>query len=44
VPVQINKKHVLKANASTFKMYPGKHAVTLQINGQKFETINFTLL
>lgn len=42
--VQITKIHKLKTEATTFKMYPGKHAVTLQINGQKFETIHFNLI
>lgn len=29
----ITKKHVLRANATTFTLYPGTHSVSVQING-----------
>lgn len=32
-PVTFSKRHVLKANASTFKLHPGLHGLTLQVNG-----------
>ena len=41
--VAIKKRHVLRANATTFTLYPGKHNVTLQINGKSFGTQSFQL-
>ena len=40
----INKRHVLRANATTYKLYPGIHHLTLQINGQAFGQLTFELL
>ena len=40
----LNKRHRLHANATTYKLYPGRHAVTLQINGKPFGTLPFQLL
>jgi hypothetical protein len=40
----LKKRHRLHANATTYKLYPGQHAVTLQINGQPFGTLPFELL
>ncbi|WP_182867336.1 hypothetical protein [Stieleria mannarensis] len=40
----IRKRHVLRANATTYTLYPGTHHVTLQINGQAFGTLPFELL
>lgn len=40
----LNKRHRLHANATTYKLYPGRHAVTLQINGKPFGTLPFELL
>ena len=37
----IKKRHRLLANASTYKVYPGTHRVTLQINGKAFGTQEF---
>lgn len=32
--VVVSKRHVLKADATTYTLYPGTHRVTLQINGK----------
>lgn len=40
----IKKKHVLRANATTYTLYPGTHQLTLQINGKSFSTGTFELL
>ena len=39
----IRKRHVLRANATTYTLYPGTHRVTLQINGKPFGTESFLL-
>lgn len=39
----IKKRHVLRANATTYTLYPGTHRVTLQINGKPFGTESFLL-
>jgi 3-methyladenine DNA glycosylase AlkC len=39
-----SKSHHFKANATTVKLYPGVHKLTLQINGQSFDTCNFELV
>ncbi|MCA9008521.1 MAG: DNA alkylation repair protein [Planctomycetaceae bacterium] len=39
--VVLRKRHLLKANATTYKLYPGTHQLTLQINGQPFGTLAF---
>ncbi|MEW4486509.1 hypothetical protein AB1L42_00425 [Thalassoglobus sp. JC818] len=41
--VPIQKKHVLKANATTYKLYPGTHGLTLQVNGQSMGQLSFEL-
>lgn len=33
VPTTINKRHKLKAEASTFKLFPGAHRLIIQVNG-----------
>jgi len=40
----ITKKHTLKADATTFTLYNGEHALTLQINGQNFGSIPFKVM
>lgn len=40
----ISKRHVLRANATTYTLYPGTHFLTLQINGQPFGRLSFELL
>ena len=42
--ISIRKRHVLRANATTYTLYPGTHHVTLQINGKPFGTQSFELL
>ena len=37
------KKHVLKANATTFKLYPGAHRMSLQVNGKSLGDAAFDL-
>ena len=39
----VGKRHMLKANATTFTLYPGTHHLTLQINGKSFGTATFEL-
>jgi hypothetical protein len=40
----INHRHTLRADATTYTLYPGTHHVTLQINGQPFGKQSFELL
>ena len=40
----IRKKHMLRAGATTYTLYPGTHTVTIQINGQPFGQQSFELL
>jgi 3-methyladenine DNA glycosylase AlkC len=40
----VSKRHVLRANATTYTLYPGTHYVTLQINGRSFGRLSFELL
>lgn len=42
--VKIKKRHPLRANATTYTLYPGTHHVTLQINGKPFGKKSFQLL
>lgn len=42
--ISIQKTHHLKADATTFKLYPGTHTLTIQINGQKLSTAQFELI
>ena len=41
---KIHKKHLFKRNMSTFKIYPGKHHFTLQINGQNYVQVPFEIV
>lgn len=41
--IRLEKRHTLKADATTFTLYPGEHIVDVQINGQICATGNFTL-
>lgn len=41
--LSLSKRHPLRANATTFKLYPGTHHITLQINGAAFGTQSFEL-
>ena len=42
--VVVSKRHVLKADATTYTLYPGTHRVTLQINGKPFGTQSFEVV
>jgi len=39
--VTLTKKHPLRANMSTIKLYPGVHKITLQINGVPSASLEF---
>ncbi len=41
--LKLTKKHRLKADATTFTLYPGEHKVEVQINGQSAGKQKFTL-
>jgi 3-methyladenine DNA glycosylase AlkC len=41
--VRLEKRHTLKADATTFTLYPGEHIVDVQINGQICTTSSFVL-
>ncbi len=41
--ITLKKRHPLRANATTYTLYPGTHRVTLQINGKAFGTKIFEL-
>lgn len=40
----VSKKHPLRKNATTFRLYPGRHTLSIQINGQILAESDFTLL
>ncbi|MCC6509424.1 MAG: hypothetical protein IT423_09970 [Pirellulaceae bacterium] len=40
----IRKRHRLHAAATTYRLYPGTHSVTVQINGQPYGSQSFELL
>lgn len=42
--LSFNKRHVLRANATTYTLYPGWHGVTVQINGKASVRGSFELL
>ncbi len=42
--VTMRKRHVLRAGATTYTLYPGTYHVTLQINGKSFGTQSFELV
>ena len=39
----LHKKHVLKADATTFTLYPGQHRVEVQVNGKVLGSASFDL-
>lgn len=41
--IRLHKRHKLRADATTYKLYPGKHSVTLQINGKAYGKQAFDL-
>jgi len=44
VPMVVSKTHKLKWDATTFRLYPGRHHVQLQVNGRRFEACAFDLV
>lgn len=40
---QVSKKHRLRANATTFTLYPGTHKLSVQINGKILQSSTFEL-
>lgn len=38
------KKHLFKGDATTFKLYPGRHRLSIQVNGKILRSVEFTLL
>ncbi len=42
-PLTLSKKHVLKANATTFTLYPGAHRIAIQVNGKVLGEASFQL-
>lgn len=42
--MRLEKGHRLKGDATTFRLHPGPHAVTIQVNGQDVAEGAFTLL
>jgi 3-methyladenine DNA glycosylase AlkC len=41
--VILRKTHRFLQNATTFRLYPGRHHLSLQINGMRQNTVDFTL-
>lgn len=41
--VLLQKRHILRANATTYTLYPGRHFIALQINGRAFGKCEFQL-
>jgi 3-methyladenine DNA glycosylase AlkC len=42
-PIKLAKRHVFKADATTFKLHPGAHQVSIQVNGRIIATRPFKL-
>ena len=42
-PTSVKKNHVFKADATTFKLYPGAHRVHIQVNGRILQSLPFQL-
>ncbi|WP_323769106.1 hypothetical protein [Antarctobacter sp.] len=43
-PLRLTKRHVLKGNATTYTLHPGRHGVIVQVNGQDVAEAAFDLL
>lgn len=41
--LSIRKRHILRAGATTYTLYPGTHRLTLQINGRRYGGATFEL-
>ncbi|MHA6264021.1 hypothetical protein ACXYMO_12530 [Arenibacterium sp. CAU 1754] len=44
VPMNLKKSHRMKGDATTFRLWPGPHAVEVQVNGKIRARAGFTLL
>lgn len=42
--LRISKAHLFKGNATTFRLYPGAHQLTVQINGRAMGQVGFDLV
>lgn len=42
-PVTLTKNHMFKADATTFKLYPGAHCLHIQVNGRILGSLPFAL-
>ncbi len=42
--LSLSKKHKLKGNATTFKLFPGAHRLEIQVNGRVRASVEFELL
>ncbi len=42
-PLRLQKRHVLKGDATTYRLHPGPHAITVQVNGQDVAEARFDL-
>ncbi|APZ54219.1 hypothetical protein [Salipiger abyssi] len=43
-PLRLEKRHRMKGDATTFRLYPGPHAVIVQVNGRDVAEGSFELL
>ncbi len=43
-PLRLEKRHVLRGDASTFQLHPGAHGVVVQVNGEDLAEGGFELL
>lgn len=43
-PLRLERRHHLKGNATTYRLHPGRHEITLQVNGQDVAAAGFDLL
>lgn len=43
MPLRLSKRHLLKANATTYTLHPGRHALIVQVNGQDVADAEFDL-
>ena len=43
-PLTLSKRHRLKGDATTYRLYPGAHKVSLQVNGKILAEAGFELL
>ncbi len=39
----VRKKHKLRSDATTYRLYAGEHRLTVQVNGQAIGTVTFTI-